>query len=122
MGIGADADPEQIERALMTAIGDVLADQGIDDETARALVFEHVVETDVRRIISRHLEEALDNVGYDSAAEVRKQLALGLTQPDEIGLAVLSSNEHRVQRVIEEHGDEIVRKTLAEIIALLPLT
>jgi hypothetical protein len=121
MGTGAEADAEQIERALMAAIGDVLAEQGVDDETARAFVFEHVVEADVRRIISRHLEEALGYVGYDSATEVRKQLSLGLTEPDDIGLAVLSSNEHHVQRVIDERGDEIVRKTLAEIIALLPL-
>ncbi len=121
MGVGAEADPEQIERALMAAIGDVLTEQGLDAETARAYVFEHVVEADVRRIISQHLEEALDHVGYDSAVEVRKQLELGLTEPDDIGLAILSSNEHQVQRVIDERGDEIVRKTLAEIIGLLPL-
>jgi hypothetical protein len=121
MEIGANADPGQIERALLEAIGDVLVEQGVDEETARAFVFEHVVEDDVRRIISHHLEDALDYAGYDSTAEVRKQLALGLTEPDEIGLAVLASNEENVQRIVRERGDAIVRKTLADIIRLLPL-
>ncbi len=121
MEIEVDGDAEQIERTLIAAIADVLAEQGIDEATARAFVFEHVVEADVRGIISRHLEEALDLVGYDSAVEVRKQLARGLTEPEDIGDAVLSSNEERVQQVIDDQGDQIVRKTLAEIIGLLPL-